>query len=123
ALAIALGATLAIVAVSFAINPTAWFDYPRAVMAFDIAPGWPFPWPVWMRLPVAVPLVIWGARTNRPWAAALGAMLAAPRLYFLSPVMLLGLLPLLPNSAFARRLRPAPEPAPQFTAQIAPQKP
>ena len=32
-------------------------------------------------------------------------MLAAPRLYFLSPVMLLGLLPLLPKSRFARSLR------------------
>jgi hypothetical protein len=105
ALAIALGTTLAIAAVSFALNPGAWFEYPRAVLAIDATPGWPFPWPIWMRLPVALPLVIWGARTSRPWAVALGSMLAAPRLYFLSPVMFLGLLPLLPNAAFARRLR------------------
>lgn len=104
-LGIALGATLAIAAVSFLINPRAWLDYIPAVLSYDFAPGWPFPWPIWFRLPVALPLVIWGARTSRPWAVALGAMLAAPRLYFLSPVMLLGLLPLLPNAAFARGLR------------------
>jgi hypothetical protein len=50
-------------------------------------------------------LVIWGSVTCRPWAVALGTMLAAPRLYFLSPVMLLGLLPLLPRSSFVRRIR------------------
>jgi hypothetical protein len=104
-LAIGLGVTFAIAAVSFALNPAAWIEYPQAVLAIDATPGWPFPWPIWIRLPIAVPLVIWGARTNRPWAAALGAMLAAPRLYFLSPVMLLGLLPLLPNAAFAKCVR------------------
>src|SRR5439155_14983657 len=104
-LGIALGTTLSIAAVSFVINPTAWLDYVPAVLAIDPTPGWPFPWPIWIRLPVALALVVWGARTSRPWAVALGAILAAPRLYFLSPVMLLGLLPLLPNAAFARRLR------------------
>jgi hypothetical protein len=104
-LAVAIGVTAAIAAVSFALNPQAWLDYIPAVLKNDPTPGWPFPYPIWVRLPISIPLVIWGARTNRPWAAALGAILAAPRLYFLSPVMLLGLLPLLPNAAFARRLR------------------
>ena len=119
ALAIALGVTLGIAGVSFALNPGAWIQYPQAVFAIDATPGWPFPWPIWMRLPVAVPLVIWGARTNRPWAAALGAMLAAPRLYFLSPVMLLGLLPLLPNAGFAKRI-PAFSRAPKAPLEVAP---
>lgn len=105
ALGIAIGTTLAIAAVSFLINPTAWFDYIRTLALANPTPGWPFPWPIWARLPFAVPLVIWGARSSRPWAVALGSMLAAPRLYFQSPVMLLGLLPLLPNAPFARRLR------------------
>ena len=105
ALGIALGTTLAIAGVSFLVNPTAWLDYVRTVASANPTPGWPFPWPIWARLPVAIPLVIWGAWSSRPWAVALGSIVAAPRLYFLSPVMLLGLLPLLPNATFARRLR------------------
>ena len=105
-LGIALGAALAIAAVSFVINPAAWGDYIPDILSLTTQRlRWPFPWPIWVRLPFALPLVIWGARTSRPWAVALGAMLAAPRLYFLSPVMLLGLLPLLPHAAFARSLR------------------
>jgi hypothetical protein len=105
AVGIALGATAAITAVSFTINPGAWFDYVGALQSTYSTPGWPFPFPIWTRLPLALPLVVWGAYTNRPWAVALGSMLAAPRLYFLSPVLLLGLLPLMPNAAFAQRLR------------------
>jgi hypothetical protein len=105
ALAIAIGATAGIAAVSFVINPAAWGDYLGTLARANPTPGWPFPWPIWVRLVVALPLVIWGARTGRPWGVGLGSVLAAPRLYFLSPVMLLGLVPLLPKSTFARRLR------------------
>ena len=105
ALGIVFGTTAAISAVSFALNPGVWFDYVRALQTTYTTPGWPFPWPIWVRLPIALPLVLWGSFTRRPWAVALGSMLAAPRLYFLSPVMLLGLLPLLPKSRFARSLR------------------
>ncbi len=104
-LAIALGTTAAIAGVSFVLNPGVWFEYIGALTSTYTTPGWPFPWPIWMRLPFALPLVIWGSFTSRPWAVALGAMIAAPRLYFLSPVMLLGLQPLMPNAEFARRLR------------------
>ena len=104
-LAIALGTTLAIAAVSFAIDPGAWADYVWTLANTSPTPGWPFPWPIWVRLPFVLALVIWGSVTCRPWAVALGTMLAAPRLYFLSPVMLLGLLPLLPRSSFVKRIR------------------
>lgn len=117
ALAVVVVTTLALAAVSFAINPGAWGAYIQTLQQANPSPGWPFPWPVWVRLVVALPLAVWGARSARPWAVALAAMLAAPRLYFLSPVMLLGLLPLLPNSAFARRLladRAAAAPGPRW---------
>lgn len=82
ALAMILGITLAIAAASFVINPAAWGGDIQTLAQANPTPGWPFPWPIWVRLVVA-----------------------------LSLVMLLGLLPLLPNSEFARRLqarRPAP---------------
>ncbi len=110
ALTIVVGTTLAIAAASFLINPAAWGGYLETLAQANPSPGWPFPWPVWVRLLVALPVAIWGARSGRPWAIALAAMLAAPRLYFLSPVMLLGLLPLLPNSPFARRLQASGQP-------------
>ncbi len=104
-LGVALGTTVAIAGASSLLNPTAWFDYVVALQTTYTTPGWPFPWPIWVRLPIALPLVVWGAWTGRPWAVALGSILAAPRLYFLSPVMLLGLLPLMPNAAYLQRLR------------------
>lgn len=104
ALAIALGATAAIAAVSFAINPKAWSDYAELMLTVNKSGGPPFPWPVWQRLPIALPLVVWGALTGRRWAVALGALIAVPRLYFPSISMLLGLLPLLgrPSQRVAR---------------------
>ena len=105
ALGVVIVAVVAIAAVSFVINPPAWGDYLGTLARANPTPGWPFPWPIWIRLVVALPLVIWGARSGRPWAVALASMLAAPRLYFQSPVMLLGLVPLLPNSAYVRRLQ------------------
>jgi hypothetical protein len=104
-LAIALGTTLALAAVSFAFNPGLWADYVTTLTVMNPTPGWPFPWPIWVRLPFVLVLVVWGSVTCRPWAVALGSMLAAPRLYFLSPVMLLGLLPLLPGASFGKRIR------------------
>ena len=118
-LAIALGTTLAIAAVSFVINPALWADYIWTLTITNPTPGWPFPWPIWVRLPFVLALVIWGSVTCRPWAVALGSMLAAPRLYFLSPVMLLGLLPLMPRSSFVKRIRAscANEDVPERVAQ------
>lgn len=94
-LAIALGTTAVIAAISFAINPRAWFDYASLMLTVDKTPGWPFPWPIWVRIPIALPIVVWGSLTGRRWAIGLGAIVAMPRLYFTSISMLLGLLPLI----------------------------
>ena len=34
----------------------------------------------------------WGARTDRPWVVVVAVTIAAPRLYFQTPAMLVGLL-------------------------------
>lgn len=93
--ALAIAPAVIIAAVSFALDPGAWVAYLGAFGHYSDAPGWPFPIPIWPRIPIVLALVWWGARTNRPWMAGLGAILALPRLYFLSPAMLVALIPLL----------------------------
>ena len=70
AAAIGAGATVVIVAISFAISPDWWFQYLGfAARNFTAAnPPIPtFPIPIGIRLATALPLLVWGARTNRPW--------------------------------------------------------
>ena len=49
---------------------------------------------LWWRLPLAALLVVWGARTDRRWTLVVAVFLALPRWYYLSPVILVGLFPL-----------------------------
>ena len=91
-LGIALGATAAIVAVSWAVAPGAWADWVDvlAASATKTTGTWAaIPVPVWVRLPVAVALVVWGARTERRWTVPVASMLALPALWFGSASMLL----------------------------------
>lgn len=84
---IALGVTVAIVTLSFAIAPAAWFDYPGFLVAFDpVAPS-----AVAVRLPIAVVLLWWGARSGRAWVIPLVVLLALPRLTMISPCVLVPL--------------------------------
>ena len=84
ALGIALGVTAAIVAVSLLVNGQLWVDWlafigstPEggSVAQFQI------PIPLWIRLPAAVVLVVWGARTDRRWTVVVAATLALPVLW------------------------------------------
>jgi hypothetical protein len=96
-LGIALGATAGIVAVSFAVDPAAWRDWLGVLVASaDKTTG---TWsaiqvPLLWRLPVAVVVVVWGARTDRPWTVPLAAMIALPAVWFGSLSMLLAIIPL-----------------------------
>jgi len=96
AFGIAVGFTAGLAAVSFLANPSLWVEYVE-FLANDTphVAGWPFPYPIWLRLPLAIVLVIWGARTNRRWVVPAAALLALPRLYFQSPALLLAVLPTL----------------------------
>jgi hypothetical protein len=84
-LAIALGATAVIVVVSLIIAPRLWVEWIEQgilpVLGRDI--GQPMiPIPLWLRLPAAAGLVIWGARTDRRWTVPASAALALPVLWF-----------------------------------------
>ncbi len=93
-LAITLGATAAIVAVSFAISPGAWLDWLR-LLASAPGGGNVIPGPLWLRLPVAALIVVWGARTDRRWTVVVAAWMALPAWYWNGAAMLVGLVPLL----------------------------
>ncbi|HUP54957.1 MAG TPA: glycosyltransferase family 87 protein, partial [Methylomirabilota bacterium] len=79
-LAIALGATAVVVAVSFATMPDAWFEWVGVLTRIAGRDGtWAaVPIPFLVRLPFAVALVVWGARTDRRWTVPVAGMLALP---------------------------------------------
>jgi hypothetical protein len=101
ALAIALLATVAIAAVSFALLPDQWRDWVDVVMR-NVGSGRSGTWaslpvPLWIRGPIAVAVVVWGARTDRAWTVPVASMLALPALWYGGLSMLLAVIPLLPG--------------------------
>jgi hypothetical protein len=83
--------------VSFLFDPRLWFQWVEWVQHGTAQVGeWPYPFPIQVRLPIALVIVVWAARTNRPWGVVLGSALALPRLYFQSPAILVALVPLIP---------------------------
>jgi hypothetical protein len=88
--AMALGATSVIAATSVFLTPQLWRDY---VAGLEGSPDSSI-WLIWWRLPLAALVVVWGARSERRWALIVAVFLALPRWYTLSPVVLVGLFPL-----------------------------
>ncbi len=83
-LAIALGVTGALVAVSLAVDFRLWQDWIQRdlLVSFATPPNQPqLAIPLLLRLPAAAALVIWGARTNRKWTVPVGAAIAMPVLW------------------------------------------
>lgn len=103
-LATALGATLALVAVSTLIAPGLWRDWVDLLFwnaGRDVTSG-SIPIPFVARLPVAIVLLVWGARTDRRWVVPVACLLALPVIWYGSLALLVGVIPLeLP--ALARR--------------------
>jgi hypothetical protein len=95
-LAIALGATSAVIAGSALVAPTAWSDWLGVLVSNAGRDGtWAaVPIALWLRLPVAAALVTWGARSDRPWTVPVASMLALPAIWYGSLSMLLALIAL-----------------------------
>jgi hypothetical protein len=106
-LAIALGVTAAIAAFSSVTMPDAWQRWFEVIVANAGKGGtWAsVPVPLWLRLPAAVALVVWGARTDRRWTVPVASMLALPALWYGGLSMLLAVIPLL--NARRERVPPA----------------
>ncbi len=95
-LAIALGAAAAVVGVSYLMMPGAWRDWIELLWANTGKGGtWAaVPIPLWIRGPIGVVLLVWGAPRNQRWVVPVAAMLALPALWYGSLSMLLGVIPL-----------------------------
>ena len=91
----ALGVAAVVCVASFLLMPSLWFDYLRAMtdslshLPHTVA----IPVSLWLRLPAAAVLVVWGARTNRRWTVIVSSTLALPVLWPGSGAMLIGLIP------------------------------
>jgi hypothetical protein len=95
-LAIALGATAAVVVASFMLMPDAWRTWPQ-VLANNVGKNGTWaavPIPFVIRLPFALLLVVWGARKNHRWTVPVSAMLALPALWYGGLSILIATLPL-----------------------------
>ena len=96
-LAIAVGATLAIAAVSFVIAPDLWRQYTQTMidnLAYDPGHPYPVPIPLPIRMAAGAALVAWGARTDRRWTVPVAATLALPIIWFHGLAVLLAIVPL-----------------------------
>jgi hypothetical protein len=95
-LGIALGATALIAAVSAVLMPGAWLDWIELLVRLAGRDGtWAaIPIPFLVRLPVAIVVVVWGARTDRRWAVPVAGMLALPALWYGGLTMLLAVVAL-----------------------------
>ena len=93
ALAIALGVTAVIAAITFVIWPQRWFDWFTLLSQGSPPPVPPYNLPLLPRLAVAVAVIAIGAWRGWRWPVVVGATLALPAFYTLSPSMLVGVLP------------------------------
>jgi hypothetical protein len=101
-LAIALAATVGIIAWSAAIDPRAWAGWVEMLLRFELPTernGIFLPVPVWVRLPLVALLIVWGARTNRRWVLPIGVCFSLPTVWINTPTILIGILPLLARGA------------------------
>ena len=95
-LGIALGATGAVAAGSAMLMPGAWLEWLDLLVRLAGREGtWAaVPVPFLVRLPIAVAVVVWGARTDRRWTVPVAGMLALPALWYGSLSMLLAVIAL-----------------------------
>jgi hypothetical protein len=95
ALAIAGAATVALVAVSWLAAPQLWADWVATLAgnrAVETTNSLAIPLVV--RLPAALLLVVWGARTDRRWTVPVAATVALPVVWIHGLAMLAGVVPL-----------------------------
>jgi hypothetical protein len=97
-LAIAVGVTAVITVLTALIWPDRWAAWLQFLQ--EPAPAaWPYYSSVWQRLPFALAFIVLGARRGWRWPVVVGATLALPVFYVISPSLLVGCLPYLREAA------------------------
>lgn len=119
-LAIALSATVAIAGLSAVLAPQLWHDWfgllRRTVFDRQAVEGAYLGIPVLLRLPFAIGIIAWGARTDRHWTVPIAMLLAMPILWINVFTLLLAMVPLreepglTPARAWLLRERLLPQP-------------
>jgi glycosyl transferase family 87 len=97
AITIAL-ATGGIALASYLVAPHLWTEYLSAMrdnISFRPIDGYPFDVPQVIRIPLAILLVWWGARTDRRWTVPVAATIALPLIWWHGLSMLVAILPIL----------------------------
>jgi hypothetical protein len=83
-LALALAATIAVIALAAVFTPALWDDWYSQLMSgtsTSTVPG-AVPIPLMFRLPVAVALIVIAARRGQPWLVPIGILLAMPVIWW-----------------------------------------
>jgi hypothetical protein len=97
-LAIAVAATVSIAAVSALVAPQLWNDWydllRRSITDKQVVEGAYVGIPLWLRLPFAVGIIVWGARSDRHWTVPIAVVLAMPILWVNVFTLLLAAVPL-----------------------------
>lgn len=97
-LAIAITATVAVAAVSAILVPELWRSWYellyRTMFERQAVEGAYLAIPVWLRLPFAVAVLFWGARSNRHWTVPIAIVLAMPILWLNVFTLLIAIVPL-----------------------------
>jgi hypothetical protein len=106
--AIAVGTTLAIAGVSFAVAPDLWRQYVSTMvdnLEYDPGHPYPVPIPVPFRMLAGAAIVWWGARTDRRWMVPVAATIALPIIWFHGLAILIAAIPLWREDRDRRRRR------------------
>jgi hypothetical protein len=101
-LAIALGASVGVIALSFALAPGLWWEYLTHISSeANHAPNL-IPIPLALRLPFAAAIAVLAARLDRPWLLAPAIVLALPLLWIHGFAALVAITPLVRMERAAR---------------------
>lgn len=81
-LGVTIGVTVALSVISWIFAPHLWPEWVAMLQSnIGVQAGISLPVPLFVRLPLAVGIIAWGALTDRPWTLAVGLFLSIPTIW------------------------------------------